>query len=110
MTADRLQENPEPVDVTSKSQTVQNLLKDFVRKTAALTKEPGVFKVGFPYHSNPCRQGFPIMEVTTFEVSSNAQTQVKTLIVILNHITAITYNHCNPENIQFENIYKSLYH
>lgn len=73
---DRLQENLESVDIASTSQTVQNHLRDFVRKTAAITREPGVFKVGFPYHSNPCRQGFPIMEVTTFEVSSNAQTQL----------------------------------
>ncbi|KAF7952271.1 uncharacterized protein EAE97_001768 [Botrytis byssoidea] len=68
------QTSPKPIDLTLKSQIVQDLVKDFIAKTGALTKEPGAFKAGFPYQPNPNSEGFPIMEVTTFEVSNNIQT------------------------------------
>ncbi|TGO46566.1 hypothetical protein BCON_0317g00010 [Botryotinia convoluta] len=63
------------VDTTLQRQTVRRLLEEFVTRTGALIKEPGAFNFGFPYSSNPRREGFSIMEVTDFEVSDNHQTQ-----------------------------------
>ncbi|KAF7954424.1 hypothetical protein EAE96_005546 [Botrytis aclada] len=68
-------EGPDPVDLTSEMATVQELVQDFIFLTAALKREPDTFKVGFPRSSNPGRKGFPIMEVTRFEVSNDPQTQ-----------------------------------
>ncbi|KAF7933606.1 uncharacterized protein EAE98_003315 [Botrytis deweyae] len=72
---DPYKEGPDPVDITSETKIVQDLVKDFVFLTAAVTKDSKTFKVGFPYLSNPRRKGFPIMEVTRFEVSNDPRTQ-----------------------------------
>ncbi|TGO17550.1 hypothetical protein BTUL_0016g00130 [Botrytis tulipae] len=68
-------EGPDPVDITSETKIVQDLVKDFVFLTGALTREPKAFQVGFTHLSNPYRKGFPIMEVTRFEVSNDPQKQ-----------------------------------